>query len=500
MKKQSYPYIACLLTFIMLCFAKSLAFGQYMPPADQIDYHLSWDGESSILLVSLYYISSDKDSLVFTYGNPTPGGLYNIFDIISNIETDDANDQLRIDSTQRKIIVKYQSSGLKALHYHLDGKLIVDPKRARPNEAFRPTIAPGFLYTLGYNLYLDVEDDTYTYMSVVWDHYPAKMNYFISCAPKAKANERQIVPMDKRNSLLIQMNENLVVKKYKVNKIPNYLITSKSDTVNKMSRQMKPFLSELIPQMRKFWQDDDFDFYFVSMIPLRNQMPSTMTGIGLINGFGTRYSGPLDKDKTAVIAHEISHTWIGVRMQFKSESMENEWFDEGFNDYMAIYSLVQAGMFDQADFLHYVNKEVLGQYYNNPANASPADSIAANFWKSKNYEKIPYHRGFIYAFYLDNQIRLASGGRHSIKDFMVKLYQECRQQKKQVIVAEDFAEAIASFLSKDQVLSEIQTYMLDGKLINFRQVKLMNAFQIDYQDKIPVLKLSEKVELRKLYP
>jgi len=464
-----------------------------------MDYHLSWDGVSSILLVDLYYQSNNQDSLVFTYGNPTPGGLNTIFDIISNIKAQPES-QLKISPANRSITVLNPGSGLHHLHYELDGKLVVDPKRARPNEAFRPTIAPGFLYTLGYNLYLSVNDESYTQMRVVWDHYPAKMAYFISCAPGAKANEPQIIPMDKRNSLLIQMNENLVVKKYKVNNIPNYLITSKSDTVNhNMQRQMKPFLNSLIPQMRNFWQDHDFDFYFVSMIPLLNQMPSTMTGIGLINGFGTRYSGPLDKEKTAVIAHEISHTWIGVRMQFKSVGMENEWFDEGFNDYIAIYSLVQSGMFDQGDFLHYINKEVLEQYYNNPVNTSPADSIAANFWKSKNFEKIPYHRGFIYAFYLDNQIRLQSGGKYSIKDFMQNLYQQCRQQKKQVIEAVDFAEAASGFLSKDQIMLEIKTNMLEGQLIDFRQVKLAEVFQVVYQGKIPVLKLIENVDLKRFY-
>jgi len=224
-----------------------------------------------------------------------------------------------------------------------------------------------------------------------------------------------------------------------------------------------------------------------------------MTCIGLKNGFGTRYSGPLDTEKLATIAHEISHTWIGGRLQLKSIGMENEWFNEGFNDYIAIYNLVRAGLFDKNAFLKYTNQEILGQYYRNPENTTPGDSIEANFWKSRNFEKIPYHRGFIYAFYLDNQIRLATGSKKTIRDFMLILHKQNKRNKKQIFTVSDFAKALSAFLPIEKTAFEIRTYMHDGKVMDFKQLRLIDAFQVSFEDQVPQIGLSESADIKKIY-
>ncbi len=465
---------------------------------DIMSYRLSWDGKSEKILVDLQYDNHGRDSTVFTFGNPNPGGLTRIFDILKNIHTD-RGAKWTTDSGARKIVVLHTRKGRSRLQYEIDGTLVKDPKRARPNEAFRPTAGQGFLYTLGYNLYLEPTDTLYKKISVRWGKWPKHMTYFISADPEAKPSDRITVAMKDKNSLLIQMNENLVKDKYVVNGIPSYLLTSRSDTLNHMKEEMKPFVTRLIPHMRDFWNDNDFKFYFISMIPLRNEVSSTMTGIGLINGFGTRYSGPLDKDKTAIIAHEISHTWIGVRLRIASKGMENTWFGEGFNDYVAIYNLTQTGMFSSEDFLRYVNRDIFEPYYNNPENTLPGDAIEAGFWKNKNIEKIPYHRGFIYAFYLDQQIRQASEGKFTLQDFMLRLLSQAAEQKKREISPEEFAAAASGFLPAELVLEQVHTYMLGGKLIDFRQAGLADGFSIMYQGNTPVLSLPQDADLKKVF-
>jgi len=491
-----------LLPMIVLMIINTLfshqSFAQKKMAANGLDYHFSWDGKSSVLKVDLFYNTHGADSTVFQFGNPNPGGLTNIFGILHNPQTD-LGDSLSIHSEDRKLIVRHKTTGLKKLHYEIDGTPVLNPKRARPDEAFRPGITPGFFYSLGYNLFMDVGDSTYTELSFVWDNWPKSMPYFVSTNPKAKPGDRQVVKNEERNSVLIQMNANLQKKEYLVNKIPTYLITSKGETASGMQEGMDPLVTRFIPNVREFWQDYDFKFYFVSMIPLLTKMPPTMTGIGLKSGFGTRYSGPLDTEKIATVAHEVSHTWIGVRMQLKSIGMENEWFNEGFNDYIAIYNLVRAGMFDKAAFLKYTNEEILDKYYRNPENTTPGDSIEKNFWKSKNFEKIPYHRGFIYAFYLDNQIRLATDSQKNIRDFLLLLYKQNRKNKKQVFLVSDFTEAMSAFLPKDQINSEIQTYMHEGKLLDFGKVKLIDAFQLKYENQIPQIKMSESADIKGIY-
>jgi len=498
MKNRPNVSIQIILLLIATLFFQNIGFAQQKLAANRLDYHFSWDGKSSILKVDLFYNTHGSDSTVLQFGNPNPGGLTNIFSILNNPQIDH-EDSLIINPADRRLTVRHKTKGLKKLHYEIDGTPVLNPKRARPDEAFRPGITPGFFYSLGYNLFMDVADSTYTELAFVWENWPKTMPYFVSSNPEARPGDRQVVRNEDRNSILIQMNENLQIKKYAVNKIPTYLVTSKGETASGMQEGMDPLVTKFIPNVREFWQDYDFKFYFVSMIPLLTKMPPTMTGIGLKNGFGTRYSGPLDTEKIATIAHEVSHTWIGGRMQLKSIGMENEWFNEGFNDYIAIYNLVRAGLFDKTAFLKYTNEEIFGQYYRNPENTTRGDSIEKNFWKSKNFEKIPYHRGFIYAFYLDNQIRLATGSQKNISDFLLHLYKQNRRNKKQVFDVPDFTEALSAFLPKEQIASEIKTYMHEGKLFDFRNVKLIDAFLVKYEDQVPQLQIAESANFAEIY-
>jgi len=179
--------------------------------------------------------------------------------------------------------------------------------------------------------------------------------------------------------------------------------------------------------------------------------------------------------------------------------MENNWFNEGFNDYIAIYTLARSGLLDNKEFLSHVNDKNLRPHYTSPVGTMPGDSIMQNFFKSHFYEKLPYQRGFIYAFYLDNQIRIASGGKQTIRNFLLKLYDNNKQNKNKPITIDDFTSAIATFLPKLQVKKEIEEYMLKGTYIDFRKVKLIDAFQVRFNNNLPELSLSEAANLKKLY-
>lgn len=494
--QQFFGRVGLFTIVAYLC--SGIVYSQNDTNKNRLDYHFSWDGKSSILKVELFYHTHNADSTVFVFGNPNPGGLTNIFDILVNPGIDHG-DSLSVNTSDRKLVVRHNTQGVKKLNYEIDGTPVLDPKRARPNEAFRPSIAPGFFYSLGYNLFMDVADSTFTDVTFVWDSWPEQMPYFVSLDPEAKPGHRQMVAHAERNGVLIQMNQNLQRKKYDINKIPTYLITSKSGDGNDMQQGMDSLVARFIPGIREFWQDYDFKFYFLSMIPLLTEVPSTMTGIGLNNGFGTRYSGPLDTEKMVTIAHEISHSWIGVRMGIKSKTMENTWFSEGFNDYIAIYNLVRSGLFDQTAFLNYVNKEILRPHYTNPENKTPADSIEMNFWKNKNFEKIPYHRGFIYALYLDHQIRLATNSKKGLRDFLLILYNQNGKSKEKVLTVADFIEALSAFLPKEQIELEVKNYMHDGQLLDFRKIKLINSFLVNYDDQVPQISFSGKSDFSSFY-
>ncbi|MTH15827.1 M1 family aminopeptidase [Flavobacterium sp. LC2016-01] len=497
-KNKTFSFVYGHLFLILFLFTCIISSAQQKISKDNMDYHLSWDGSSSTLKVDLnYYVTAEKDSTVFIYGDLV-GGQNAIFKVLSNIYAP-KDDQISIVEADRKIIVHHQKSGWKKLHYEIDGTLVIDAKRALPNELFRPVISKGSFYIIGYNLFLDAANRSYKNVSIVWDSFPVDMPYFISVSPEAKPNNAQVIEFGKRKDVLMVMESDLIIKKYNVYGSPYYAITSKRDTLLDMQKQIRPYFDNFFPTTRNFWKDYSKEYYYLCILPLFNDVASTRTGMNLGNGFTMKYSGSFDLLKKEVIAHETSHSWIGHGLKFKSSAMENLWFSEGFNDYISIFNLAGSTMIDKNEFLTYLNQNNLRPHYTSPVNTAPSDSIAKYFWKDGKYEKLSYQRGFIYAFYLDNQIRLSSKGKYNIRAFLLDLFNENKGSKRQLLTIDDFASAASRYLPKEQVETEVKSYMLDGKLIDFSKVRLVNEFTIKIIDGIPVLEMSEDSNLQTLF-
>jgi predicted metalloprotease with PDZ domain len=494
------PKLRILHLTIALLFLLQSGKAQNVPPTDRMDYHLSWDGISSILKINLLYNARDNESLTFVFGNPEAGGQPHIFKILKNV-TVNKEDSLSLDAAIRQIKIYHHGNGIKKLHFEIDCKLIRDKARALPNEAFLPTLEKGFLYTLGYQLFLDFPDQRFKQIGIVWDSWPKDMPYFVSTDPKAAPNNLQIIAAnkDEMNVFMLQMSNDLIINKYVVKGIDNYLLTSKNDTTSGLPKDIIPLMEKFIPDVRDFWQDYTGSYYILSAIQLRNDVGSQMTGMGLRNGFSVRYRGPLDLHKTQVISHEISHTWIGTRLKYGSIEMENNWFNEGFNDYIAVYNLARTGLFDDKAFVNYVNDNNLKAHYTSPVATIPGDSISTQFFTNILYQKLPYQRGFIYAFYLDNQIRLATKGKQNIRDFLIALYAENRKMNNNPIEKSTFVKIIAPFLPYKDIAKEIDTYLLGGKLVDFKKVKLIKAFKMNYEKGWPELSLTEGTKLQEIY-
>jgi len=262
---------------------------------------------------------------------------------------------------------------------------------------------------------------------------------------------------------------------------------------------MKDFMTLYMPAIRKFWQDYDEPFFMISAIPLQNDVSSRMTGMGLTDGFSVRYRGPMDLHKTRITAHEVSHHWLGIKLKYDQQTMENNWFNEGFNDYVAVYNLSSSGLFDKTNFLAYMNNENFTAHYTSPVRNVPADAIEANFFNDGKSENLSYQRGLIYAFYLDNQIRAASKGKQTIRHFLLALYQHSKKKKIQAITTADFCKVIAPFLPGKNVKDEIDRYMHKGELIDFSKVASIPEFKISYVQGVPKLALPMNLELKKIY-
>ncbi|WP_265794014.1 hypothetical protein [Pedobacter sp. MC2016-15] len=62
--------------------------------------------------------------------------------------------------------------------------------------------------------------------------------------------------------------------------------------------------------------------------------------------------------------------------------MENNWFNEGFNDHIAIYNLVKTGLYSKADFLDYVNGGNLASQCSSQVGQKQAIPLKVTFSKT----------------------------------------------------------------------------------------------------------------------
>jgi predicted metalloprotease with PDZ domain len=466
----------------------------------QLSYQLGWDGKSTLLQVTLEYTPSTSDSTVFIYGEPNFGGQKEIFKVVQNIKT---SDSIKLAPGERKITVYHTGAGLKKISYTINGQLVGNPKRATVDELFRPLITPNVLYLVPLFFMLNPVEHHATTASIQWTDFSPGVPYFISTGAGAGPATKQIIALDKQQDELILMGKGLVINTYKVHGIPYYAITSKNDSINNITAQLQPFFKSYFPGLRNFWKDDKAPYYYISILPLLSIDKPWATGFSQSHGFVMRYSGKFGDEKKRVLAHETSHSWIGNSMQIGNDEFDNQWFGEGFNDYVMLVNLVKAGIQDKAAFLDYVNNDNLLAHYSSNVKDAPNDSIAAKFWLDKNYQTLPYKRGFIYAFYFDNQVRLASGGRFTIRNFLLDLYKRNQQihlaNPKGNLSINDYIAAAAKYLPEKQVRAELETNLIKGQPLNFKNIRLIDGFKIHYNDSIPVLTISKAADLQKTY-
>jgi hypothetical protein len=462
-----------------------------------MDYHFSWDGVSSLLKVDLFYTPASKDSTGFVYGIPQIGNQTNIFKVLENLQCS-SGDSISIDTTQHKIIAWHKTGGTKKLHYEINGSLLSPAKYNNANEQFRPQLVPGSFYSLSFNLFMQIDTGSYPELTYVWDKWPAGLGYFSSADPESKPDKRVVVNTSHLGDLYFAMDRGLVIGKYLVRQVPYYAVTTTRDSINDMQTDLKPFFSTFFPAITSYWNDYEAKDYFVSVLPFLHHVQSTYTGFGLTDGFTMRYSGPYNIEKKVVIAHETSHKWIGEKLQIRQKGMEYGWFQEGFNDYVQINILAATSMISQAEFLDYINNKNLAPHYKSPVRTARADSVEKYFWTNHYYEKLPYQRGFIYAFYFDNQIRLASGGRKTIRDFLLALLKMASAKKNGYFTIDDYIQTASLFLPRDQVTNDINKYLQGGALLDFHSIKLIDGFRVNYINDVPVLTMSADANLMRI--
>ncbi|RFZ90936.1 hypothetical protein D0C36_18495 [Mucilaginibacter conchicola] len=460
-------------------------------------YRLSWDGRSTILTVDISYrATAGKTS--FSFVNDI-GNSKSIFKKLYHIKVDGGG-TFEIDSAKRSIVISHHKAGGHQLHYEVDGNMVIDPKNATIHELFQPIIEPGRLRIKAINFLLKQDSTKAKNIIVEWGQKPPALPYFVSLSPEATLNSTLTVPKADFDNLIFFYGDDLRIKKFKVRGNPYYEIVSARDTINDMETSLQPFFSTFFPRSYDFWQDKKPNTYFLFSAPFYTPGQTVNTGFAAGNhGFVMIYQGKYTLNNTMIVAHETSHKWIGGELRIKDEGERYTWFSEGVNDYITYYLLAGTGMMGKEDFVAEANKNRFEALYKNPVNGLHTDSLAKHFWDGYNYIQISYQRGFLYGFVLDNQIRLAWGGKKTIRDFLIALLAKERADHEGQLTYQDYLNVGAQFLPKRQLMADIEEYMIQGKLYDLSKIKLINGFHFTYHNNIPSLSIDSSVNIKETY-
>jgi predicted metalloprotease with PDZ domain len=460
--------------------------------AKQIDstkmaYTLKWDGQSSTINVKLIYPASTQDSTVFNFGAKDFGGQTDFFKVIDEIKAT-GSDKLKIDPSASKITVYHSDRGLHELNYRINGSVDRDSSLVQIyRQLFRPVITEGHLYLTGPFFEMQAEGSKADKISVKFTGLPPKLPSFYSWSPDANPLEESVIPMGESMMILISMGKDQHMEKYSVYGIPYYFIRSGTDTTNDLNSVIKPFFFNYFPALRDFWQDYNAKYYYLYLSPLYYTNKKERGGFGWGPGFVMKYNGIVDNSMIANIAHETSHNWIGQKLTLGSNSLAHQWFGEGFNDYVCLTSLNKCGMFSDEVFMNQLN-EIFRAHYTSKVNTAKNESIASQYWKDESYQKLPYRRGAIFAFYLDNQIRLSSQGKHTLRDLLLALMERAKTGEQ--LQLDDFINVAATFLPEKNVRAEVTKYIILGQLIDFKVVTMMPDFKVSFATGVPVMSLN----------
>ncbi|HAO15408.1 MAG TPA: hypothetical protein DDE71_07590 [Tenacibaculum sp.] len=509
--------------FVFIIFSILLFFAQELKAntiAKEIRYSLRWDGKSSSIKVKMVIPTLGLNELILTH-QPNPFASYedriSEFKVLGKAFLKEAK---MVDQTKQFIIDNRNAEDEVEVSYVFDGANQNDAKTVGLREALTmhhsPNIKKDFLYLMGrhFGLYLTNRNTKSPLkVSIQWEEVPHSLINFNSVGNKS-------IEESMLEYSLFSFSKDLKVEKFSVKNIPHYFI---GDTVNSNHEKIKKAIVSVTPEVMRFFDDYDFDSYFFhaiesKAIPAQDIRMYGRDGIlsaeALPNGFVGTYIGSLDLKATLTPIHESIHRWIN---SLDNTNFGHLWFGEGFTEYVTLFTAFSSDFLTPEEFIHILNEqfsEYYGAYGDLTNEIRSNEYIKNNIRGNQNLMHLNYSKGFVFAFFLDNQIRLSSNGSETFRDLMVD-YINFRKPilsgKVDVknLTLESFKNLVSKYIKRKDIDEYIQRYILDGEYIDFKEAQLMKEFTLSIKDEkdrrtgnvnqVPKFNFTDRESLKKSY-
>ncbi|NIF04805.1 peptidase [Chryseobacterium sp. Tr-659] len=481
-----------------------ILFPYYLFSQDKISYKIFYNkdlGQNGLKVQADYTLKSPSDTISFYYANENWGEK----DLFKNlILLKEENPGITFDSQpeNNKIKVHMKKGEKVTLIYHIKQDFI-DPNYRIFN---RPRINKTFFHVLGKNLFIvprtftQIPEDREFEFNIEWIGFPPEFRFHNNFATQARAQKIKTTLWEGfYNSLFIGGDYRFY--SFTIHNKPVYLALRDNWNNGFTDDFLFSNLKKAVQSQRDFWKDYEQDYFTVTMTPTVSQKDSlykgySTTGSAIKNAFmiqGT--NNPFNNKNTYLylLHHELMHEWIGNKIQNKYEEL-NYWFSEGFTDYYTYKNRLRIKDISSDEWLSLFNEEVIKNHWKNPQKNIPNYKIKDDFWKSRDVEKVPYRRGAIFAFWLDNQIMLKTDYKRSLDDLMRELL-KISTEKKVKFTDELFLDLAQKYLGRD-ISYFFQKHIISGEDINLTQEKWINGFEFKIINDIPQLEIDTMKNLK----
>ena len=277
--------------------------------------------------------------------------------------------------------------------------------------------------------------------------------------------------------------------KFEVKGQPVYFLT-RGQWRNFTDGSLDSLLQKTVEGHRAFWNDFADSVYTVTFLPVEDtvqqfQMISSAGGSGLTNSFlsyATNNQHARFSTIRYIYVHELMHRWIGIKIENAQEERQY-WFSEGFTEYFTLKNSLRYGFIDNDQFLKELNDNFSLTHARSSKNTMPNDSMNyRNFWSGdKEWEKLPYERGCLFAFYLDNRIREKSGGTQNLDMLMRDILAVIAQNPTQKLDHPFFKSILRKYLGRRSAKA-FNRYIERGERIDFSKTQLPEGMNVQVKD------------------
>ena len=330
---------------------------------------------------------------------------------------------LEINKDSSWIMVNHNGkSGPLILEYLLQQDFSLEEQ---PKEAYRPIIQPEYFHIFSHNFFMvpeswESESKETRNVSIFWEEFPEDYLIHNSFGSEEKIQQFQDIPLgDFHSAIFVGGDFELQEGNIKGNRV---VLAIRGDWIPFDQEYVFEILMQTLSAQRNFWNDHSQEYFTVTLRPMNIERGSSYQGTGLTNSFACQISNNENTELSQPIYlfnHELQHNWTGRTIQNENEE-EQYWFSEGFTDYYTAKNIskYEIGGTEKMFFIEQLNKTIRNLYTSPVVDAPNAEINYDNFWVSLDYNNLPYYRGAVYAFILDNWIYKQTNGEQNLDNLM----------------------------------------------------------------------------------